>query len=246
MKNAKSCDTPGSNDAKSTQETPQEKEYPYREAVGSLLYLSTRTRPDIAQAVNLVSRNVENPTKQDVVKVKRIFRYLVGTKEKGILFKRNSPLEIINAYSDSDYAGDPKTRRSTSGSVLMIANGPVSWASKRQPIVSLSSTEAEFIAAAECCKEALYLKSFLKEITDIDAKVNLHVDNQSSIQLVKSGSCNKRSKHINVRYHFIHEHFVQGLININYCPTEVQLADIMTKPLGKVKFAGHCKTLMCG
>lgn len=126
----------------------------------------------------------------------------------------------------------------------MIADGPISWASKRQPIVALSSTEAEYIAAADCCKEALYLKSLLQEIIDLDIKINLHVDNQNSIQLVKSGSFNKRSKHIDVRYHFIHEHFVHGLINISYCPTEIQLADVMTKPLSKVKFERHCARLM--
>ncbi|CAH2066609.1 unnamed protein product, partial [Iphiclides podalirius] len=171
MKNAQPCDTPASSDSKSRQETAQEKEYRYREAAGSLLYLSTRTRPNIAQAVNLVSRKVENPTREDVTKVKIIFKYLLGTKEKGILFKRNKPMENIDAYSDSDYAGDPLTRRSTSGSVLMIADGPISWASKRQPIVALSSTEAEYIAAANCCKEALYLKSLLQEITGLDIKL---------------------------------------------------------------------------
>ncbi|CAH2035654.1 unnamed protein product, partial [Iphiclides podalirius] len=117
-------------DLKSIQETAQEKEYPYRETVGSLLHLSTRTRSDIAQAVNLVSRKVENPTREDVTKFKKIFKYLVGTKEKGILFKRNKPIENIDAYSESDYAGDPLTR-SASGSVLMIADRPISWASKR-------------------------------------------------------------------------------------------------------------------
>ncbi|XP_021202898.1 uncharacterized protein LOC110385008 [Bombyx mori] len=110
MKNAKSCDTPASSDSKSIQETAQEKEYPHREALGSLLYLSTRTRPDIAQAVNLVSRKVENSTREDVTKVKKIFKYLVGTKEKGILFKRNKPIENIDSYRDSDDAGDPKRK----------------------------------------------------------------------------------------------------------------------------------------
>ncbi|CAH3975397.1 unnamed protein product [Pieris brassicae] len=98
--------TRASSNSKSIQETAQEKEYPYRKAVGSLLHLSTRTTPDITQAVNLVHREVENPTREDVTKVKKIFRYLVGTKEKGILFKRSKEIENIDAYSDSDYVGD--------------------------------------------------------------------------------------------------------------------------------------------
>ncbi|CAH3888638.1 unnamed protein product [Pieris brassicae] len=132
----------------------------------------------------------------------------------------------------------------THASHAMIADGPLSWTSKRQPIVALSSTEAEYVAAADCCKEALYLKSLLQEITGLDIKINLHVDNQSSIQLENLGSFKKRSKHIDERYYFIHEHFVHGLIIISYCPTEIQLADIMTKPLSKVKFERHCARLM--
>lgn len=245
MENAKPCDIPSTMESRQTQETSQEKvDYPYREVVGSLLYLSTRTRPDVAQAVNQASRKTENPSKDDVTAVKKILKYLVGTKDKGIMFKRNIPIGDIRAFSDSDYAGDLMTRRSTTGTVLMLENGPIYWSSKRQPIVALSSTESEFIAAADTCKDAMYLKSVLKELVEENIKLILHVDNQSSMQLIKTGSFNKRSKHIDVRYHHIYEKYVEGQIDVAYCPSEIQLADIMTKPLNKVKFQRHCNNLI--
>ncbi|XP_052752778.1 uncharacterized protein LOC128201101 [Galleria mellonella] len=168
--------------------------YPYREAVGSLLYLSTRTRPDIAFAVSKASRCMENPEKKDIIAIKRIFRYLSGTLEEGLCYKFGSDLKLT-AFCDSDYASDLKTRRSTTGYVLMMSGGPISWCSRRQPIVSLSSTEAEFISAAEYCKEAMFIKSLLKDL-NIDIKLSFHIDNQSAIALIKNGVFNKKSKHI--------------------------------------------------
>lgn len=218
--------------------------FPYRECVGGLLYLSKTTRPDISQAVNEASKKVENPGKQDIIALKKILKYLVGTKDKGIKFKINGDISMLNAYCDSDYANDIHNRRSTSGYAILFCEGPISWCSKQQPIVALSSTEAEYIAAADCIKETLYLKSFLTELINLKINITLNIDNQSSIQLIKAGYFNKRSKHIDVRYYFIHEHYVKGNIIIKYCPTDQQIADILTKPLGKIKFEFHCKKLL--
>lgn len=119
---------------------------------------------------------------------------------------------------------------------MCFLNGaPVAWHSRRQNIVSLSSTEAEFIAAAESVKEVLYLKGLLEEILG-NVRVVLNVDNNSAICIIKHGTFNKRSKHIDVRYHFIHEVYEKKLFEVKYCPSESQLADILTKPLLPVKF----------
>lgn len=240
MQNCKNVDTPYLCDNKKdmVEEEGMEKiKFPYREAVGSLLYLSTRSRPDIAYAVGIASRNMENPKKKHVLALKRILKYLSGTLGEGLFYKFGENVQLT-AYSDADYAGDIKTRRSTSGYVIFFGEGPISWASRKQPIVALSSTEAEFIAAADCCKETMFLKSLLLDI-GIDIPVTCKVDNQSAIKLVKTGIFNKRSKHIDVRYHYIHELYCDGKFKIDYCSTLLQTADVFTKPLSKIKFTEH-------
>lgn len=236
MKDSKEVNTPAVktvNDQNNTTNTS----YPYREAIGSLLYLSNKTRPDLSFAVNLASRRVECPTENDVIAIKRIFRYLKGTLDKGIKFKAESSDMHIQAYSDSDYAEDPDTRKSTTGFLIYYKGGPISWSSKKQSTIALSSTEAEYIAASECCKELMHIKSLLQEIiTNRTPTITLKVDNQSTISLIKNGIVNKRSKHIDVRYRFVHELIKDKLINIEYCPSKKQIADILTKALNHVKF----------
>lgn len=136
----------------------------------------------------------------------------------------------------TDYAGDPETRKSTTGFVVMFCGGPISWCSRKQHVVAMSSTEAEYIAAAECCRELLYLRSVIEELVSVPITVNINIDNQSAIALIKNGVVNRRSKHIDVRYHFINEKFNEGLINIKYCSTKTQIADIFTKALGTIQF----------
>lgn len=244
MEDSKPVKTPCNTENKTETQNTDSINFPYRELIGGLLYVSTRTRPDISQAVNEASRKIENPTKDDVIAAKKILKYLNGTRQKGIMYKKGGDMSKLNAYCDADYANCNKTRRSTTGFVIMLAEGPVSWCSKRQPIVALSSTEAEYIAAADCCKECLYLKSFLKELIGSEVEVTLNVDNQSAIQLIKTGSFNKRSKHIDVRYYFIHENYKKGKINIKYCPTDKQTADIFTKPLLNNKFNFHAQNIV--
>mgnify|MGYP005981043023 FL=1 len=164
-----------------------------------------------------------------------MFRYLISTKNDGLCYDGQNSERLI-AYCDSDFAGDTETRRSTTGYIIFFCGGPISWCSRKQPIVSLSSTEAEYISAAECVKELLYLKSLIDELTNGEVKIDLYVDNQSAISIVKTGQFNRRSKHIDVRFHFINEKVREGIINIKYCSTEKQIADIFTKPLGNIKF----------
>lgn len=229
----------------SIQDNAEEIKFPYREAVGSLIYLSTKTRPDVSFAVNYESRSVEKPTQEDLTQVKRTMRYLKDTAGLGILYKNSGNLDKLTVFSDSDYAGDLKTRRSTTGYICMLNGAPIAWCSRRQPIVALSSTEAEFIAAAEAVKEVIFLKSLIEELLSTKIDIELNVDNTSAIAMIKSGKFNVRSKHIDTRYYFISEKFEEKLFHISHCPTGEQIADCLTKALPHEKFRIFRDALLC-
>ncbi|XP_044585033.1 secreted RxLR effector protein 161-like [Cotesia glomerata] len=206
---------------------------PYREAVGSLLFAARVTRLDIEYAVNTVSQFVDNYNNTHWSAVKKIFRYLVGTIDCGIIYGASGSDESLVGYTDADYAGCPDTRRSRSGYVFMLNNAPLSWCSKKQNIVSLSTTEAEYIALGHGVKEAIWLKRMLKELGIQCGSVPMNVNNQSAIKLASNPEFHKRTKHIEVRYHFIREVVEKGTIVLAYVKTQEQLADIFTKPLPK-------------
>jgi len=214
---------------------PKTKCYPYREMVGSLLYASSK-RPDIAFAVNYVSRSVEESTKEKINDVKHILKYLNSNLNKGIKYGKNENVNLLQAYSDADFTGDIDTRRSTTGYIIFLAKGPISWCSRKQPIIVQSTTEAEYVAAAECCKELIYLKTLLEELICEEVHIKLNIDNQSAISLIKNDIVNKRSKHIDVKFRFIHELVKDRIIRLKYCPTSEQIADILTKPLAATNF----------
>lgn len=207
--------------------------FPYREAIGSLLFLSTVTRPDISYGVNLLSRYINNPSSEHVVQLKRIIRYLIMTKDLCIKYQGH---ECLIGYSDSDFAGDIDTRRSTTGYLFVLNGGPISWASQKQPCVALSTTEAEFMAACEAAKNLLWLKQFFKEIGINQDCTTLYLDNQSAIKLINNPVYHKKTKHIDVKYNFIREKVEQKLINIKFVKSSDQLADVFTKALPAVKF----------
>lgn len=236
----------GMTDSKSTK-TPAEKgqpgdvpngtldeSIPFRSAVGSLMYLACATRPDIAYAVSRVSRSMAEPTSADWASVKRIFRYLRGTSNFGLLYTSSD--DELCAYSDADFAGDVKTRRSTNGFVSLIGNSAVSWTSQLQKSVALSTTEAEFVAASEGAKELTWLNRLLSEISFKRDVPVLFVDNASAIRLVKNPEFHKRSKHIEVRYYFVRELYQNKNIDVKYVCSENQLGDIFTKPLSPNSF----------
>lgn len=230
------------------EENKREGKFPYREAVGSLLYLSNKTRPDIAYSVSYSSRNMENPSTMDIKNMKHIMRYLGPTKGDGIVYTRRTEdddglLQVIG-YSDSDFAGDTVTRKSTTGFVIYFCGGPISWCSRKQPIVALSSTEAEYIAAADCVKELLFIKALLNELVSNEISVTLKMDNQSAMTIIKNCQFNRRSKHIDVRFHFINEKVKEGLLKIDYLCTEEMIADTLTKPLNNSKFLKHKNALV--
>lgn len=204
--------------------------YPFREAVGSLMYLSIGTRPDISFAVGKVSRKLNKPNEVDVLAVKRIFKYLNGTKHYGIIYEKNAEL-ALDCFSDSDYGGDPDTRRSTTGFVFIFGSGAISWSSQLQKCVTLSSTEAEYVASSQAVRDLVWIRQLVSDLEVSFGSTVLKMDNQSAIRLVKNPEFHKRTKHIDIAYHFIREKYNKGFFELVNVPTDEQVADILTKAL---------------
>jgi hypothetical protein len=202
----------------------------YKQLVGSLMYLTT-TRPDMMFVTCLISRYMAKPTELHLQVAKRALRYLRGTINFGIYYKKGGSDELLS-FTDSDYAGDMEDRKSTSGYVFLLSSGAVSWSSKKQPIVTLSTTEAEFVAAAMCVCQALWIKRVLKELGHSNNEcTQVKCDNSSTIKLSKNPVMHGRSKHIDVRYHFLRNLTKEGTIALVHCGSQDQVADLMTKPL---------------
>ena len=201
----------------------------YRGMIGSLLYL-TASRPDIMFSVCLCARFQANPKESHLTAVKRIFRYLNGTKDLGLWYPRGDDFKLIG-YSDSDFAGYKVDRKSTSGHCLFLGSSLISWSSKKQTSVALSTAEAEYMAAAACCSQVLWMIQQLKDIGFNYNEVPIRCDNTSAISIAKNPVQHSRTKHIEVRHHFIRDHVEKGDVVIEYVNTDLQLADIFTKPL---------------
>ena len=208
----------------------------YRSVVGSLRYL-THTRPDITFAVGVVSRFMERPTVKHQQAVKQILRYVKGTVNHGLAYARNGTKKVITGYTDSDLAGDVVDRRSTGGMCFYLNGSLISWASQKQRVIALSSCEAEYMAATTAACQSIWLRGLLGEISGQQVgAVVLCIDNKSAIELMKNPVLHGRSKHIDVRFHFIRECIERGELVIKYVGTQEQRADILTKALGRVKF----------
>lgn len=213
---------------------------PYRSAVGSLIYLVTCTRPDIAVAVSLVSQYLQAPTTAHWSAVKRIYRYLKGTIDYSLHITGASPTGGVpcqlSGYSDADYGGDLDTRRSTTGYSFSLGSGAISWSSKRQPTVALSTTEAEYMALCEATREAIWLRLLLRDIgyTQQSATI-IYGDNQGSLALARNPVHHSRVKHIDIRHHFVRECLEDHTVDVQYCDTQNMVADVLTKPLPRPK-----------
>jgi hypothetical protein len=216
--------------------TPLTCDIPYREAVGSLMYLATATRPDLSFSVGFVARNMQNPTINDWNRVKKILRYVKGTINQGIVYKRGETNGIMKAYCDSDYASDCASRKSTSGIVCKYAGGAITWKSRKQQSIALSTTEAEFMAACEAAKEVVWLTKLFEDISSLRETPVIQIDNQGAIKLIRNPEFHSRTKHIDVKYCFIREKVQEGKIDVAYISTEHQIADVFTKPLAKERF----------
>jgi transposase InsO family protein len=207
----------------------------YRSLIGSLLYL-TATRPDIMFATSLLSRFMQKPSQIHFGVGKRVLRYLQGTKEYGIWYKPKCNSKLLG-YTDSDWAGSVDDMKSTSGYAFSLGSGFFSWASKKQATVAQSTAEAEYIAAAEATSQAIWLRRILEEMGEIqDESSIIYCDNKSTIAITKNPVHHSRTKHIAIKYHFIREAEATKQIQLEYCTTEDQIADIFTKALPRSRF----------
>jgi Reverse transcriptase (RNA-dependent DNA polymerase) len=214
----------------------------YRSLVGSLRYL-TCTMPDIAYGVGLVSRYMEEPKMTQWKAIKRILRYVKGTLSHGLFYSYTNEFDLVG-YSDSDWSENLDDRKSTLGFVFFMGSTTFTWLSKKQPIVTLSTCEAEYVAACSCVCHSLWLRKLLKEMNfSQENATNIRVDNKSAIELAKNPVHHERSKHIDVRFHFIREHVKNDDVEMTHVASRDQVADIFTKPLSAELFNKFKKLL---
>ena len=223
---------PGNKLVKASQEDELFDQHTYQSAVGSLLYVSVATRPDITFAVSNVAKFSANPTTRHWTAVKRIMRYLRGTTDLGLIFTPQGSNDCVG-FSDADWAGDLDDRKSTSGYMFQIGGTAVSWRSKKQTTVALSTAEAEYVALAGATQEAVWMRQLTADLNGEPATKPTVVfeDNQAAIAMAKNPQFHGRSKHISIKYHFVRDKVNDGTINISYCPTTEMIADILTKGL---------------
>jgi len=210
----------------------------FRRIIGSLRYLCN-TRPDLSYGVGIVSRHMQSPKVSHMNAVKRILRYLRGTCNLGIMFPCKKPrgeMKLVG-FADADRCGDMEDRKSTAGHIFYYGKGLVSWNSVKEPVVALSSCEAEYIAVAQAACQAAWLRMLLKELNaELIQPPTLFVDNKSAIDLAKHPSAHGKSKHIEMRFHFLRKQVNDKKLEVEHCSTEDQSADIFTKPLKAARF----------
>jgi Reverse transcriptase (RNA-dependent DNA polymerase) len=216
-------------------------DFDYRAAIGMLMYLATSTRPDLAYSMSQLSRFVANPTLKHIGTVKRVLRYLVGTLDKGIMYTRNCVVDNaktinLHGYCDSDWANDSETRKSTTGFIFTLAGGAISWMSRRQSIVALSTAEAEYVAVCEATMEAMGLRNIMKEMfRSKSLDVNIGLDSQSAYVMATNPTYSRRTRHIELRWHFVREQVKHGFVKLQKIKGEDNPADVFTKPLDKLR-----------
>nr|AEJ07899.1 Opie3 putative pol protein [Zea mays subsp. mexicana] len=236
MKDAKPAKTPmgtdGHTDLNKGGKSVDQKAY--RSMIGSLLYLCA-SRPDIMLSVCMCARFQSDPKECHLVAVKRILRYLVATPCFGLWYPKGSTFDLVG-YSDSDYARCKVDRKSTSGTCQFLGRSLVSWNSKKQTSVALSTAEAEYVAAGQCCAQLLWMRQTLRDFGYNLSKVPLLCDNESAIRMAENPVEHSRTKHIDIRHHFLRDHQQKGDIEVFHVSTENQLADIFTKPLDEKTF----------
>jgi len=212
---------------------------PYRSLVGSLLYVAMWTRPDIAFAVSQVARFQADPSAYHWTLAKHVLRYLHGTRERGLTFSAASDAgaaNVVRGYVDASWGEDLSTRKSQSGYVFTLGNAAISWKSKLQTTVALSSTEAEYLALSTAVQEALFLRNLHADIVPGGAKtITLYEDNQSTIKQAMNLTGSNRTKHVDIRHHFLKQHVANNNVCLQYLPTAQQPADALTKSVDKVK-----------
>lgn len=214
---------------------------PYQSLIGSLMFLAVGTRPDIAYSVSYLSQFNDRHSEEHWKAAKRVLRYLQGTKDKSLVFeKSNKPL---TGLADADWGSSSTNRKSFTGYCFMYANGSVSWASRKQKSTSLSTAEAEFYSITEATKEALHLRRLIHDMGDSHEKITIYNDNQAAQHIASNPVVSAKSKHIDIRLHFVREKIEEGSIELKYLPTESMTADVLTKALAKPNFERHVTQL---
>ncbi|SOV06148.1 uncharacterized protein UDID_19416 [Ustilago sp. UG-2017a] len=210
----------------------QQKEYPV--IVGKLLWVANSTRPDLSLTVGVLARHMHEPSQEHYQAAQRVLRYLESTKQVGLVYRASELQEPLVAHSDANWASDATIqRRSTSGSVVLVYGNPVAWKSATQKCVSLSAVEAEFIAATEATREVLFLKQLLRSIGIATGTPTVYSDNTGCIQVSKDPAQHWKLKHIDTKYHFVCNNVQEGRVQIKYVDTTRNLADVLTKPIGR-------------
>jgi hypothetical protein len=208
----------------------------YRSALGGLMWAQVATRPDLSYAVNTLTRFQTNPGPGHWKALMHTYAYVRGTLDYTITYKKGDDESLKPVgYVDADYGGDSGTRRLTSGYVFKMAGGPVSWGSKLQATVALSTAEAEYVATTRAAQQALWMHAFLGEIgLEQQFPITLYSDNASAIALALSTKGHQRAKHIDIRHHYIRERVKEGQIDLKHVTSVNNLADVFTKALLKV------------
>jgi len=237
MSSARGIATPMDPALDLTADSPPTSE-PYQSAIGSLMYLMVGTRPDLAFCVGRLAKFVSRPTELHWDCVKRVLRYLIQTKELGLVFGGTEAELTPVVYVDADWAGDEQTRVSMSGYVAMMDGAAVAWNARPQEVVAQSSAESEYISMCNGCKETVWLRRLvdgLKVVPRMGKPTTMYLDNQAAMAMSHSHAVNRRNKHIDVRYHYNRQAVEDGIVELHYIPTEEMIADMMTKALGRVK-----------
>ncbi|CAH2089057.1 unnamed protein product [Euphydryas editha] len=245
MQSCKSVSTPMEVNCKFNTkcDTLSENNCPYRELIGGLMYLSVCTRPDISYALSQLSQFNTAFTKDHWLAAKRILRYLSGTTDYGLVYVKTGNLDI-SVYADADWANDLTDRKSYSGFVVKLGGSTVNWESRKQRCVALSSTEAEYLAIGDACKELCFVRNFMNEIFGKQFVCKVYSDNQSALRLLEVKEyCHRKTKHIDIRYHFVKDLIKNNNVITEYMSTEHMIADVLTKPLGRIKHLSFVKEL---
>lgn len=207
-----------------------------------LQWVANGTRPDIQFAINRLSQFLRRPTEDHWNSAIHVLRYLDTTKRLRLCLG-SKPSQSLHGYSDADWASTTEDHRSTTGWIFKYGGGPVSWKSRRQPTVALSTTEGEYMAMSDATKEALWLKGIVSDLGVKDESIKLHYNHMGPGCLSQGEGLPCRTKHIKVRHHFIRDCITSGKINISHTPTANMVADVLTKPLSRVKHQQAVKVL---
>ena len=222
-------------------------DYPYGARIGELLYLALGSRPDIAFAVQHLSQFTKNPGPQHIAAVRQVYRYLRGSEDYGISYSRTNAQHEPVGYADADWAQSILDRRSISGQVFIIAGGAVSWASKKQSTVVLSTLEAEYLALSLAVRHAIWIIQLYQDLSlTIYLPLMLKVDNLGALTISNDPQHHGRTKHIDVHHHFLRLQQEEGRIRVLHTPGETNPADLLTKALARTILLRHCQEMGVG